>query len=356
MKPVEKTFEILAFKALGRDIDGRTLVDWAIDMLVAGYNTEYLTILAGEREPFNPFQIEKLVNNVLSELQLDYSDMGQTIRNYAYYLIGISLNNEIDSYEVLGILKRICAELEYEESWMDFFLLYYAKDDLLYSENQYYWDGATRENIDQIILEYFIKWKSNYEYEVKCMEKYKNCIKDFLDLINKYEHEIGGNIFTQNNKTNDKEIDIFKKWISKYYEHDISDYIQFMKKVNGFCFGVSTFYSLNPDSIVGSDSNYIDSTYSNSIYKHNEVWWQDEKLGQIFQQYVIFSDDGSISIYCINKDNGKYYRIDNCNGKILEEYETFDELILRALEVSLYSGDSGFDEEYEKIKRKYGIN
>jgi len=158
MKLVEKTFEILAFKALGRDIDGRTLVDWAIDMLVAGYNTEYLTILAGEKEPFNPFQMEKLLNNVLSELQLDYSDMDQTIKNYAYYLIGRSLNNELDSFEALGILKDICLELEYEEFLMEFCMLYYAKDDLIYSENQHYWDGATRENIDQTILEYFFKW------------------------------------------------------------------------------------------------------------------------------------------------------------------------------------------------------
>ena len=166
MKPVKKTFEILAFKALNRDIDGRVLVDWAIDMLVAGYNTEYLTILAGETEPFNPFQMEKLTDNVLSELRLDYSDVEQTIKNYAYYLIDISINSELDSFKVLNILKDICLELEYEEFLMEFYMLYHAKDDLIYSENQHYWDGATRENIDQIISEYFIAWKSNYEIEV----------------------------------------------------------------------------------------------------------------------------------------------------------------------------------------------
>jgi hypothetical protein len=187
------------------------------------------------------------------------------------------------------------------------------------------------------------------------MEKYKNCIEEFLNLINKYENEIGGDIFAQNTKTNDDEIDAYKNWLSQYCKHETPDYIHFMKKVNGFCFGPSSFYSLNPDSIVGSDSNFDDSTYSNSIYKSNEIWWQDDTLGRMFQQYVIFADDDSISIYGIHKDNGKYCRVSVWNGKVLEEYETFDELILRALEVSLYSGDSGFDEAYEKIKRKYDI-
>jgi len=78
MKPVKTTAEILAFKALNRDVD-KTWVDWAVELLMAGYNTEHLTILAGESEPFNQFQMQELANKVLEELQLDYSDKEQTI-------------------------------------------------------------------------------------------------------------------------------------------------------------------------------------------------------------------------------------------------------------------------------------
>ncbi|MFZ4464691.1 MAG: hypothetical protein ACOYN5_12650 [Bacteroidales bacterium] len=56
MISVKTTAEILAFKALNRNID-KTWVDWAVDMLIAGYDTENLTILAGESEPFNQFQM-----------------------------------------------------------------------------------------------------------------------------------------------------------------------------------------------------------------------------------------------------------------------------------------------------------
>jgi hypothetical protein len=160
MKPVKSTAEILAFKLLNRDID-KTWVDWAVQMLLAGYDTEHLTILAGESEPFNQFQMQELADKVLTELQLDYSDKGQTIKNYACYLIDKSLNGELDNFKVLDILKDICIELDYEKYLFDFYLLYNAKDDLCYSENIYHWDGATRENIDKIITDYFRTWKTN---------------------------------------------------------------------------------------------------------------------------------------------------------------------------------------------------
>lgn len=161
MKPVKSTAEILAFKALNRDIN-KTQVDWAVEMLVAGFDNENLVILAGEFEPYNQFQLQNLTTKVLDELQLDYSDKDQTIKNYACYLIDKSLNGELDNFKVLDTLKDICIELDYEKYLYDFYSLYFAKDDLSYSENQWYWDGATRENIEKIITDYFTTWKTNY--------------------------------------------------------------------------------------------------------------------------------------------------------------------------------------------------
>jgi len=59
-------------------------------------------------------------------------------------------------------LKDICIELDYEKYLYDFFSLYFAKDDLSYSENQWYWNGATRENIEKTITDYFTTWKTNF--------------------------------------------------------------------------------------------------------------------------------------------------------------------------------------------------
>jgi hypothetical protein len=66
---------------------------------------------------------------------------------------------------VLEILKDTCIELDYEKYLYDFYLLYFAKYDLIDSGNQWYWEDATTENIDRIIFEYFIKWKDDCEAE-----------------------------------------------------------------------------------------------------------------------------------------------------------------------------------------------
>ncbi len=161
MKPVKSTSEILAYKVLNRNVD-KTWIDWAVDMLMAGFDTENLTMLAGESAPFNQFQMQELTDRVLTELQLDYSDKHKIIKNYTCYLIDKSLDGEIDNLKVLNILKDICIELNYEKYLYDFYTLYFAKDDLSYSENQWYWDGATRENIDKIINAYFTTWKSKW--------------------------------------------------------------------------------------------------------------------------------------------------------------------------------------------------
>lgn len=160
MKPVKSTTEILAFKILNRNI-GRAWVEWAVDMLMIGFDTEHLAILAGESEPFNQFQMQDLTDKILAELQLDYSDKDHIIKNYACYLINNSLEGKISNFEALDILKDICIELDYEKYLYDFYLLYFAKDDLSCSENQWYWEDATRENIDKIIVDYFNAWKIN---------------------------------------------------------------------------------------------------------------------------------------------------------------------------------------------------
>lgn len=162
MREVKSTVEILAFKALNRDID-RTWVEWAVEMLMAGFDTENLAILAGEYEPYNQFQLQALTTRAFDELQLDYSNKDQTIKNYSCYLIDKSLNGELNSFKVLAILKDICIELDYASYLYDFYLLYFAKDDLSYSDNQYYWNGADKDNIDKIILSYFTNWKINCE-------------------------------------------------------------------------------------------------------------------------------------------------------------------------------------------------
>lgn len=169
MKPIISTVEILAFKALNRNID-RTWVNWAVEMLLAGFDTENLAILAGESEPFNQFYLQDLTNKILSELQLDYLDKDQAIKNYACYLIDKAQNGEMEPITVLGIIKDICIELDMEKYLYQFYLLYFAKTDLLESVNQWYIDGVDRNNIDIVIADYFSTWRTNCIKSSFCLQ------------------------------------------------------------------------------------------------------------------------------------------------------------------------------------------
>lgn len=162
MIPIKSTAEILAYKALNRNVDEKW-IQWAVDMLVAGFETDNLIILAGEYAPFNQFELIELTDKVFNELQLDYSDRDKTIDKYVYFLIDESLNERILPFKVVSILYKICLELECIDYLYDFYLLYCAKEDLVYQEYQYYWDDADRNTIDSIIMEYFKKWKLDFE-------------------------------------------------------------------------------------------------------------------------------------------------------------------------------------------------
>lgn len=160
MEPIISTVEMLAFKALNRNIDS-TWVDWAIDMLMAGFDTKNLAILAGESEPFNQFYLQDLTTEIFSELQLNYSDKDQAIKNYSCYLIDKAQNGEMEPIKVLAILKDIYIELDMKRYLLQFYLLYFAKTDLLESEHQWYLDGVDKNNVDTVIADYFTTWKIN---------------------------------------------------------------------------------------------------------------------------------------------------------------------------------------------------
>ena len=158
MTPVKSTYEILANKVLNRSVD-KTWIEWAYQMLLAGFDNESLIILAGETAPYNEFELRELTSKIFDELHLDYSDTEKVIKNYAFYLIDKAIAGEMESIQVLNILKEICIELDLADYLYHFYSLYFAKSDLLESENQWYIEGVDRSNIDSTIADYFVKWK-----------------------------------------------------------------------------------------------------------------------------------------------------------------------------------------------------
>ncbi|SHM89934.1 hypothetical protein [Mucilaginibacter sp. OK098] len=162
MKPIPSTAEILLFKMLERPVC-KKWIDWAYDMLVAGFETENLVMLAGETEPYNQFEVQSLADKVLNELNLTWDDREQVYKNYVCYLVSAVLDGKLKAVNVLCIIKDVYLDNDLEPYHQDFSLLYWAYNDLTYSDQQWYWDGATRENIETIIKDYFMEWKAKCE-------------------------------------------------------------------------------------------------------------------------------------------------------------------------------------------------
>lgn len=166
MEPVLSTYRILKEKACNSNID-ESWVDWAIEMLQAGYEVDSLYQLAGITKPFNQFELHDLTNKVLQDLQLDYSDKKGILKNYIYFLITSNIDKPNKYFEVLMEFRDIYYEMDMDSEFQDLALLYWAKDDLISSETQYYWDGANKANIDVIIKQQFEVLKKKFEEKNK---------------------------------------------------------------------------------------------------------------------------------------------------------------------------------------------
>lgn len=158
MKPIPSTAEILAYKVLNRN-GGGIWINWAVDMLIAGFDTEHLVELAGASVHDSHFELQALATKALHELNLDYTDKHQIIRNYASYSILLSLDGTTPPIKVLNILYDIHFELD-EESYLEHFThLYYAKEEeLLNNGVQWYFTSIDNSDIDSIIHDYFVQW------------------------------------------------------------------------------------------------------------------------------------------------------------------------------------------------------
>ena len=162
IEPVLSTYKILKEKTCNADID-ESWAEWAIEMMQQGFEVESLYQLAGISKPFNQFELQDLTNKVLNDLNLDYSDKEKTIKNYIYFIIKTNIENTAKYYDVLKELRDIYYELDMNSEFQDFALLYWAKEDLIDAEIQWYWDGADRANIDKIIKEQFELWITKFK-------------------------------------------------------------------------------------------------------------------------------------------------------------------------------------------------
>jgi len=135
-------------------------VDWAIEMMRLGYDSEYILILAGLSKPTNRFETARYIDAALTELDLEPKTGQEAIVSYSYYYINQIANGIRVKYNLAKVCD-LCIQLDMERSIFDFYLLHWAWTDIDWPNNnglQWYWDGADKDNIEQITIDTAKKW------------------------------------------------------------------------------------------------------------------------------------------------------------------------------------------------------
>jgi hypothetical protein len=130
-------------------------------MLMGGFDTEHLVILAGISPPYDQFELQSLTDKVLAELWLDYSDKTKVINGYIRYLIQQGADENLDIASALKLLKELkdfYYELDCDDNLAVFFALYWGLDDLQEAEVQWYVEGMDRDNMMIVVKETFDRW------------------------------------------------------------------------------------------------------------------------------------------------------------------------------------------------------
>jgi hypothetical protein len=77
---------------------------------------------------------------------------------YAQDLVAELVANDESMEPVLTELSQLCIATGYASTLMPFYLLHFARADLATQTYQYYWEGADRSNIDQIVRDEAKRW------------------------------------------------------------------------------------------------------------------------------------------------------------------------------------------------------
>lgn len=131
-------------------------VDWAVDMLVHGYDTPNLLILAGLLKPTNQWEALGYLRAAVRELGLSFDEGEAAALRYAHYLVG---QVAVGRRAALKELHRAYYDTLYEIDLQDFISLHWAWEDFdLGDTYSYYWPDATSATIGQLAIAKARQW------------------------------------------------------------------------------------------------------------------------------------------------------------------------------------------------------
>jgi hypothetical protein len=160
--PILKTISALTYKVVALaevpDYNMDECVDWALEMIVLEYNTPSLLIVASLSKPTNYFEAKDYLSKALLELNIKEKHGKEAVLSYASFFIR-RLAEPANIRTNLKSVYAFCQSQNYESNIYDFYLLYWAWDDFDYDqEYSSYWEGATKDTIEAIVIDTAAKW------------------------------------------------------------------------------------------------------------------------------------------------------------------------------------------------------
>lgn len=123
---------------------------WAAEMLVHGYDSRSLRILAGLDKFTSTFEAENYFARSLSELNLTPPDSDTAIRAYACEIARQIIEDKLAAKDGVRALFKICIATECARDFIIWLELDDALDSLMSGNYPFTYQSATLENFDEI--------------------------------------------------------------------------------------------------------------------------------------------------------------------------------------------------------------
>ena len=141
--------------------DYNLAVDWAIELINKGLNTESVFMLASFSKPVESQEIKPYINPVLKELGLqekygEYSTIAK-----AHYHLDMIIHN-VDVWQNLTEVYNLCNHTDHAYELTTFYRIYHAWWNFQDGIPNWYFEGATPDNIEQILMDQARIWIEKY--------------------------------------------------------------------------------------------------------------------------------------------------------------------------------------------------
>lgn len=125
-------------------------VDWAGEMLMQGYDSHHLCILAGLDNSTSFYEADERFLRAARELGFDVPDSEKAVRLYACETAQQIIEGQLTGHEGVRSLSKICRDTTYHPDFIAWYYLDEAWDFMMAGDPPYTYQSATLENYDEV--------------------------------------------------------------------------------------------------------------------------------------------------------------------------------------------------------------